>query len=57
MTQYLIKRTLTTGEVGYWTLHGWWFDRSMATRYDGREAREKRDYMLPHMGNVEVEPE
>jgi hypothetical protein len=54
---YVIKRTLTTGEVGYWTPQGWWFDRNAATRYEKSEAKEKRDYMRPHMGNVEIEAE
>lgn len=54
---YVIKRTLTTGEVGYWTPQGWWFDRNAATRYEKSEAKEKRDYMRPHTGNVEIEAE
>lgn len=55
MTEFIIKRTLTTGEVGYWTVNGWWFDKQFASRYSKSEAKEKRDYMAPHMGNVEIE--
>ena len=53
--RFILKRTLLTGEVGYWTPVGWTWDRRAASEYSKAEAQAKRDYMRPHMGNVEIE--